>query len=231
MINDFFEQSLFSGVVLSLAAFFLGSFLRKKTGLGIFNPLLVSVAVSIVVLLVGKIDYETYNASAKYLSYLLTPATVCLAIPLYEQLPLLKKNLKAIAAGLISGTLTSLAVGLALSAVFGLSHEMFVTLLPKSITTAIGIGLSEELGGYVNITVAVIVVTGVSGNIFGNLICKLFRIKEPIAKGLAFGASAHAIGTAKAMELGETEGAASSLAIAVSGILTVVLAQVFAPLL
>lgn len=218
-------------MVLSLAAFFLGSFLRKKTGLGIFNPLLVSVAVSIVVLLVGKIDYETYNASAKYLSYLLTPATVCLAIPLYEQLPLLKKNLKAIAAGLISGTLTSLAVGLALSAVFGLSHEMFVTLLPKSITTAIGIGLSEELGGYVNITVAVIVVTGVSGNIFGNLICKLFRIKEPIAKGLAFGASAHAIGTAKAMELGETEGAASSLAIAVSGILTVVLAQVFAPLL
>lgn len=108
-----------------------------------------------------------------------------------------------------------------------LSHTEYVTLLPKSITTAIGMGLSEELGGYVTITVAVIVVTGVVGNMFGELVCKLFRITHPIAKGLAFGSSSHAIGTAKAMELGEIEGAMSSLAIAVTGILTVVFSPLF----
>lgn len=110
----------------------------------------------------------------------------------------------------------------------GLSHEDYVTLLPKSITTAIGMGVSEELGGYVTITVAVIVVTGVIGNILGEFVCKIFRITEPISKGLALGASSHAIGTAKAIEMGEIEGAMSSLAIAVAGILTVVFASVFA---
>ena len=113
----------------------------------------------------------------------------------------------------------------------GLSHEQYVTLLPKSITTAIGMGLSEELGGYVTITVAVIVVTGVLGNIMGEVICKIFRITDPIAKGLAFGASSHAIGTAKAMEIGEIEGAMSSLAIAVTGLLTVLFSSIFVGLL
>lgn len=230
MINSFFEESVFAGVVLSLLAYFLGAFLKRKTGLGIFNPLLVAVAVTIAVLALGKVDYEVYNQSAEYLSYLLTPATVCLAIPLYEQWQLLKRNYKAVIAGLTAGTITSLATVYVLSLVFGLSHEMYVTLLPKSITTAIGMGLSEELGGNVTITVAVIVVTGVLGNITGEFVCRVFRIKEPVSKGLAMGAAAHAIGTAKAMEMGETEGAVSGLAIAVSGILTVVLAPLFAML-
>lgn len=230
MINSFFEESVFAGVVLSLLAYFLGVFLKRKTGLGIFNPLLVAVAVTIAVLALGKVDYEVYNQSAEYLSYLLTPATVCLAIPLYEQWQLLKRNYKAVIAGLTAGTITSLATVYVLSLVFGLSHEMYVTLLPKSITTAIGMGLSEELGGNVTITVAVIVVTGVLGNITGEFVCRIFRIKEPVSKGLAMGAAAHAIGTAKAMEMGETEGAVSGLAIAVSGILTVVLAPLFAML-
>lgn len=230
MINSFFEESVFAGVVLSLLAYFLGAFLKRKTGLGIFNPLLVAVAVTIAVLALGKVDYEVYNQSAEYLSYLLTPATVCLAIPLYEQWQLLKRNYKAVIAGLTAGTITSLATVYVLSLVFGLSHEMYVTLLPKSITTAIGMGLSEELGGNVTITVAVIVVTGVLGNITGEFVCRIFRIKEPVSKGLAMGAAAHAIGTAKAMEMGETEGAVSGLAIAVSGILTVVLAPLFAML-
>lgn len=230
MINTFFEESVFAGAVLSLLAYFLGAFLKRKTGLGIFNPLLVAVAVTIAVLAAGGVDYEVYNQSAKYLSYLLTPATVCLAIPLYEQWQLLKRNYKAVIAGLTAGTITSLATVYVLSLVFGLSHEMYVTLLPKSITTAIGMGLSEELGGNVTITVAVIVVTGVLGNITGELVCRIFRIKEPVSKGLAMGAAAHAIGTAKAMEMGETEGAVSGLAIAVSGILTVVLAPLFAML-
>lgn len=227
-MNDFFRESMFAGVTLSLVAYLIGTLLKKKFKLGIFNPLLISIVVSIVVLVVGKVDYYTYNEGAKYLSWLLTPATVCLAIPLYEQWGLLLKNFKAVMLGLVAGTITSLTTVLALALICGLSHEEYVTLLPKSITTAIGMGVSEELGGYVTITVAVIIITGVLGNIFGELICKIFKIDEPISRGLAFGTSSHAIGTAKALEIGEVEGAMSSLAIAVSGILTVALSSLYA---
>ena len=224
----FFQESLFTGVTLSLVAYMVGVFLKKKFKSGIFNPLLISIIITIVVLLVSGVDYEIYNEGAKYLSWLLTPATVCLAIPLYEQWELLRKNYKAVMLGLLAGVVTSLCTVLVLCYVLKLSHEEYVTLLPKSITTAIGMGISEELGGYVTITVAVIVVTGVIGNILGELICKVFKIEEPISKGLALGCSAHAIGTAKAIEMGEIEGAMSGLAIAVSGILTVVMAPLFA---
>ena len=227
MIN-FFEESVFFGVTLSLIAYFIGLLLKKKFKLGIFNPLLIAIIISIVFLIAADVDYEVYNEGAKYLSWLLTPATVCLAIPLYEQWELLKKNYKAILVGIVSGVLTSLTTVLVLALIMGLSHEEYVTLLPKSITTAIGMGVSEELGGYVTITVAVIIITGVLGNMFGELICRIFKITEPISKGLALGSAAHAIGTAKAVELGEVEGAMSSLSIAVSGILTVILASIFA---
>lgn len=227
-MNHFFEESMFAGVALSLVSYGIGIILKKKFKLGIFNPLLVSIIISILVIVVGKIDYNTYYEGAKILSWLLTPATVCLAIPLYEQWNLLKKNYKAVVAGLAAGTITSLTTVLILAFILGLSHKEYVTLLPKSITTAIGMGVSEELGGYVTITVAVIIITGVLGNIMGETICKIFHITEPISKGLAFGASSHAIGTAKAMEIGEIEGAMSGLAIAVSGILTVILASVYA---
>ena len=230
-MNHFFEESMFAGVALSLLAYALGVVLKKKFKLGIFNPLLISIAVTILVIVFGKVDYEVYHEGAKYLSYLLTPATVCLAIPLYEQWELLKKNVKAVIAGLVTGTITSLTTVFVLALICRLSHEEYVTLLPKSITTAIGMGVSEELGGYVAITVAVIIVTGVLGNMLGETICKVFRITEPISKGLAMGASSHAIGTAKAMEMGEIEGAMSSLAIAVSGILTVLLSSIYACLI
>lgn len=227
-MSSFFQNSLFAGVALSLMAYLAGVYLKKKLKLGIFNPLLISIVLSIVVLLVGHIDYGVYNEGAQYLSWLLTPATVCLAIPLYEQWEMLKKNYKAVVLGLAAGVVTSLATVLVLAWAMHLTHEQYVTLLPKSITTAIGMGISEELGGYVTITVAVIIVTGVLGNMFGELICKIFRIQEPVSKGLAFGSAAHAIGTARAIEIGEVEGAMGSLAIAVSGILTVVLSSVFA---
>ncbi|MGN0279205.1 MAG: LrgB family protein [Lachnospiraceae bacterium] len=227
-MNSFFEQSMFAGVTLSLLAYGLGVLLKKKFKLGILNPLLISIVVSILVIVVGKVDYDTYNEGAKYLSWLLTPATVCLAIPLYEQWRLLKENHKAVMIGLLAGTITSLTTVLILAIICGLSHQEYVTLLPKSITTAIGMGVAEELGGYVTITVAVIIITGILGNMFGEIICKIFKITEPISKGLALGASSHAIGTAKAMEMGEIEGAMSSLAIAVSGLLTVILASIYA---
>ena len=230
-MNEFFEQSLFAGVALSLITYQAGVLLKKRVRLGICNPLLIAIIASILVLIVGKIDYESYNAGAKYLSWFLTPATVSLAIPLYEQWELLKKNATAVIAGLVAGTVTSLVTVWVLAMLCGLSHAEYVTLMPKSITTAIGMGVSEEFGGYVTITVAVIIITGILGNMFGELICRIFRITEPISKGLAFGAASHAIGTAKAMEIGEVEGAMSSLAIVVSGILTVCMASFFAGLL
>lgn len=229
-MNELVLSSATIGVALSIAAYEIGVFLKKKTNSAIFNPLLVSIILVMAFLVIFRIDYESYNSSAKYLSYLLTPATVSLAIPLYQQLELLKKNFTAIMLGILSGVLTSVGVILAMSILFGLSHEEYVTLLPKSITTAIGMGVSEELGGYVTITVAVIIVTGILGNIIGEMVCKVFRIKNPISRGLALGTSAHAIGTAKAMEMGEVEGAMSSLAIVVAGLCTVIGASVFAML-
>lgn len=226
-MHSLLEQSVFFGVAVSIAAYEAGSLLKKKYHSAIFNPLLLSVAATIVLLILFRIDYDTYYEGAKYLSYLLTPATVCLAIPMYEQLELLKKNLKAVMVGIISGVLMSLGCILVMAIVFGLNHETYVTLLPKSITTAIGMGVSEELGGYVTITVATIVITGVLGNIIGEGLCKLFHIEEPIAKGVALGTASHAIGTARAMEMGEIEGAMASLSIAVAGLLTVVGALVF----
>lgn len=230
-MREFMQNSAYAGVTISLLAYALGSWLKRKFGFGFFNPLLISILVTILVLVGSGVDYETYNNGAKYLSWLLTPATVCLAIPLYEEFELLKNNAKAVLIGVLSGVITSLITVYACAKLMGLDHANYVTLLPKSITTAIGMGVSEELGGYVTITVAVIVITGVLGNIFGELICKIFRIKEPISKGLALGTAAHAIGTAKAMELGDVEGAMSSLSIAVAGILTVVLATFFAGLI
>ena len=227
-MNNFFLESAFAGVSISLIAYMAGVFLKKKFKIGLFNPLLISIIVTMVVLIVGKVDYESYNAGAKYLSWLLTPATERHAIPIYEQIQQLKSNSAAIVTGIAAGVVTSLLTVLVLSAIMGLTHEQYVTMLPKSITTAIGMGVSEELGGYVTITVAVIVVTGVIGNILAEFICKIFRITDPIAKGVAIGTSSHAVGTAKAIEMGEIEGAMSSLSIAVAGILTVVGASVFA---
>lgn len=226
-MRDLFLTSTFFGVTVSLLTYMLGMWLKKKLKFSFLNPLLISIVLTMIVVVACHIDYDTYYEGAKYLSYLLTPATVCLAIPLYEQLQQLKRYWKAILAGILSGVLTSLGCILVMAILFGLSHETYVTLLPKSITTAIGMGVSEELGGVVSITVAVIIVTGVFGNVIGDLVFKLFRIHEPVAKGVALGTSAHAVGTSKAMELGEVEGAMSSLSIAVAGLLTVVGASVF----
>lgn len=230
-MKDILFSSVFFGVFVSLFGYELGVLLKKKLKWAILNPLLIAIIFVIVMLRLLKIDYQTYYDGAQYLSYLLTPATVCLAVPLYEQLMVLKRHWKAILTGVISGVLSSLTSILILARLFSLSHEQYVTLLPKSITTAIGMGVSEELGGIVTVTVAVIIITGILGNIIAEAVCKLFKIEEPIAKGLAMGTAAHAIGTVKAMEIGEVEGAMSSLAIAVSGLLTVVGASVFAQFL
>ncbi|HIR23896.1 MAG TPA: LrgB family protein [Candidatus Egerieimonas faecigallinarum] len=225
---EFLENSVFFGAVISFLGYELGLILKKRFKAAILNPLLIGIIAVIAVLLLLRVDYDSYNEGAQYISYLLTPATVCLAVPLYEQLTLLRKNFRAVAAGLISGVLASLVSVLLMALLFRLDHQQYVTLLPKSITTAIGMGVSEEMGGIVTITVAVIIITGILGNMIAEAVFKCFRIEEPIARGLALGNAAHAIGTAKAMELGPVEGAMSSLAIAVAGLLTVIGASVFA---
>ena len=218
-MSNMLHGSTFFCMAISLFGYEAGIFLRKKLKIGIFNPLLVSIVFVIIVLKVTGIDYDTYDKGANVLSYLLTPSTVCLAIPLYQQMNLLKKNLKAIIAGITGVWVFSM--------LFHLKKQFYVTLLPKSITTAIGMGISEELGGIVTITVAAIVITGIIGNMFAEGICKLCKIEHPIAKGLAIGTASHAMGTAKAMEIGEIEGAMSSLSIAVAGLMTVVGASIF----
>ena len=230
-MNEFAASSVFFGVFVTLAAYFVGLKVREKTGLAIMNPLLIAIVLVMLLLRGLDIDYAAYNQSAKLVSSLLTPATVCLAVPLYEQLQLLKRHKAAILTGVISGVLTSLICVLVLAMLFGLDHAAYVTLLPKSITTAIGMGVSEQLGGHVSITVAIIIITGVIGNMIAESVCKSFHITEPIARGVAIGTASHAIGTTKAMELGEVEGAMSSLSIVVAGMLTVAGASVFSLLL
>ena len=230
-MNNMISISSFFGVALSLFAYMIGLALQKKFKKGIFNPLLISILLVIAALMITGIDYRSYNVSASYLGYLLTPTTICLAIPLYRRLDQLKKNFWAIIGGITAGAVTSMGSVFLLCLAFGLDHTMYATLLPKSITTAIGMGISEEFGGVVTITVAVIILTGVLGNIICQAVCKLAGITDPVAKGIAIGSSSHAIGTTKAMEIGETEGAMSSLSIAVSGIITVLLASFFAGLI
>ncbi len=230
-MNDIISESVFFGVLLSLSAYWAGLWLRRKTGWSMMNPLLVSIVIVVCVLLFTGTEYENFKKGTELISYLLTPATVCLAVPLYQQLELLKRNWKAVTAGILSGVLSSMLGILVFALIFRFDHPTYVTFLPKSITTAIGIGVSEELGGYISISVVSIVITGIIGNIFAEKFLKLLKINEPIAKGIAIGSSSHAIGTTKAMEMGAIEGAMGSLSIVVSGILTVFLAPVFAPLI
>ena len=226
-MNALFEASSYIGVVLSLLAYFIGLALKKHFRSSFLNPLLIAIVLVIVFLLFGKIDYDTYNASAKVLSWLLTPATVALAIPLYQQLDKLIKYRRAILVSILAGCLTSLTSVLLFALAFRFTHSQYVTFLPKSITTAIGMALSEEMGGNTAITVAIIILTGILGNVVAEALSKLFHIDDPVARGLAIGTCSHAIGTSKAYEIGEIEGAMSSLAIALSGIFTVILMNIY----
>ena len=221
-MKEFIQNSVFFGVTISLLSSGIGALLKKKFTLAMFNPLLISVIITTAVLLLFKIDYAVYEKGASILTYLLTPATVCLAIPEYEQMTILKQNKGAIFIGVASGVITSLVLTLILGIFFKIGHENYVTLLPKSVTTAIGMEISQGLGGYVPLTVAAIVITGIFGNVIGELVFKIFRITNPVAKGIGLGTASHVVGTAKAVELGEIEGAMSSLSVVIAGIMTVV---------
>ncbi|HCT62646.1 MAG TPA: hypothetical protein DIC19_00940 [Erysipelotrichaceae bacterium] len=216
-------NSLYFGLALSLFIYFLVDHLKKWIKTSLFNPLLISSLLIILILTLLKIEYSAYNQSAQWLHFMLTPATIVLAIPLYQQFKLLEKHALVIFIGVLSGVIASLVSVYLLSLAFGLDHTMLITLLPKSITAAIAIGVAEEYMGIVTITVAAVIITGITGNVIAEPVCKFFRIENPIAKGIAIGTSSHVVGTSKAMEMGEIEGAMSSLAIVVAGLTTVIL--------
>ena len=229
-MNAFLEFSTYFGFVLSIAAYVFGDWLSRKLRHPLCNPMLIAVVLIIVLLKLLRIDYETYNAGAQYLSFFITPAVVCLAIPVYQQFSVLRKNIAAILAGVCAGMFACFSTVLALAVLFRLGHAEYVTFLPKSVTTAIGIAISGELGGYTSITAAVIAITGLLGNLLAVPLCRLFHIQEPLAKGLAIGTSAHAIGAAKALELGEVESAVCNVAIVVAGLVAVIGVPLFAAL-
>lgn len=230
-ISNFLTDSLSFGLCISLISFWLADLLYKKTKFFLFSPLLTSCTFIIIFLVVLKIPYESYLKGAHFLYYLMTPCTVALAVPLYRQFSKLKENALAIILGILGGILANGFFIFAMCYFFKINHLEYVSVLPKSITTPIGIALSNQNGGIESLTVLLISIAGNMANIFGIIFCKLFGIKEPVACGVACGTSGHAMGTSKAFEMGEIEGAMGGLSIAVCGVLTVVLLPFFVNLI
>lgn len=210
-------------VALTFGAFQIGLWCQKKWKNPICNPILIAALLVIGFLLATGYSNETYQEGTAVYQWLLTPATVCLALPLYRQLKILGKNLWAILAGITAGTVTSLLCVFLLAKAFSLDRALLISLLPKSVTTAMGMALSEQLGGIGAISAAAIIVTGILGSLLGSALCKLFRLTDPLSQGVAFGTASHVIGTSRATELGSLQGAVSSLSLAVAGILTAIL--------
>lgn len=216
---EFLQSSLFP-VVLTLLAYQVGLFCQKKTGTALCNPILIGVILVLGCLALVKMPVGEYRRGVSVISWLMTPATVCLAIPMYEQLQTLKKNLWGILAGVVSGALSCLAMVFLLALVLGFDRTLTVSLLPKSVTSAIGAPLSELSGGSGPIATAAIILTGIIANILSVPMFRLFRLKDPIARGVAMGTSGHVIATAKANELDSLTGAVSSLSLVTAGLLT-----------
>ncbi len=226
MIELITDNPIF-GIVLTSLIYILSLQLYKKTKLPLLNPVLLSMVIIILLLYLFHIPVDNYFAGADYISLLLPFTIIFLALPLYRQLPLLKKHKIPIIAGICSGVITSFVSIVLLSRLFGLDKSLIISIVPKSITTPLGLIVSESIGGIRGITVISIVFTGLSGIVIYGLLFKILKITEPVAKGIALGTSSHAIGTSKALELGETDGAMSSLAIIITGIITVLAAPLF----
>lgn len=226
-MSDFLTNSLYFSVFITIATFFLGRFLHKKTHFFLFSPLIVSATLTGCAVVFFKIPYDEYKANAIIIHNMLTPVTVALAIPLYRQFQKLKDNWPAIIGGILSGALVNAFSVLALCLFFKLGHTEYVSLLPKSITTAIALAITEQNAGIPAITVLMVTIAGNMCNLFAPQFCRLFHLTEPVAKGVAIGTSGHALGTAKALEMGEIEGAMSGLSVAVCGLLTVIVLPFF----
>ena len=228
---EILTENILFGIIISLLAFEAGLLIYKKTKFTLFNPLLIAIALVISFLLIFKIDVDVYNKGGQFINMFLGPATVVLAVPLYKQFHLLKKHLLPILIGILIGSSIGISSVILLANIFGLDKVLTISLLSKSVTTPIGIEITNQLGGLAPVTVLSIVISGIIGSIIGPLLCKKFKINDKVAIGIAIGTASHAVGTSKALELGETEGAMSSLSIGIAGIMTVFLAPAFYALL
>jgi len=211
------------GICLTIATYWLGTVIQKKTGLILFNGLIIAGASIIAVLLIFDIPYEAYNEGGSLITLFVTPATVCMAISIYNNLQLMKKKLIPLLAGALAGSLTALGSGLLLCRLLGLDETMTISLLPRSVTTPVAVSISGAMGGVTSITVAAVAIAGILGNLLAPVLCRLFRTRSAVEQGLAIGACSHALGTARAMEMGEEVGAVSGLAIGLCGVITSVL--------
>lgn len=223
---EVFTNNIFFGIFISLVAFEIGLFIYRKTKFPLFNPLLIAAILVIGFLKIFNIDFDTYNKGGQFINIFLGPATIVLAVPLYKNLPLLKKNFLPIFTGILVGSLVSILSVVSIAVFMGLDKTITVSLMAKSVTTPIGIEITNSLGGVSSITVLAIVLSGIIGAVVGPTIFKVLKISNPIAKGVSLGTASHAVGTSKALEIGETEGAMSSLSIGVAGIITVFLAPI-----
>lgn len=209
-------------VALTLLAYQAGALLQKKLRTPLCNPILVAVVLVLVFLGITGMELKTYQAGATYLSWLMTPATICLAISMYEQFQILKQKMSLILISVAAGAISCMLEVLAFGAILGLDRELTASLLPKSVTTAIGVPLSQMAGGLTPITTAAIILTGITASVLGPTMCRIFRLTDEVARGAAFGTAGHVIGTAKASELSPLTGAVSSLSLVVAGLLTAV---------
>ena len=226
-MRELLTGSSFFCIALTIASFCIGSACQKKWNKAILNPILIGAILVMITLWALDIPVEQYQLDCRPLSYLMTPATICLAIAFFEQLQALKKHLPAIVIGVIGGTLSSLFSVWFLSKLFGFNDVLTVSLLPKSITSAIGVVLSEQAGGIGALTTAVIIITGIFGNISGPYLTKLFRLNDPISQGVGYGTASHVIGTSRATEISPIVGAVSSLSLTLAGLVTTVIFSFF----
>lgn len=229
-MDTILQNNLF-GIIISLITFEIGLLIYKKTKFPLFNPLLIAIALVISILVVFDISVDTYNKGGEFINMFLGPATVVLAVPLYKQLELLKKYLFPILIGILIGSSIGISSVILLANIFGMEEILTLSLLSKSVTTPIGIEITNQLGGLTPVTVLAIVISGIFGAVIGPILCKIFKINNKVAVGISLGTASHAVGTTKALELGETEGAMSSLSIGIAGIMTVFLAPAFYTLL
>lgn len=220
---ELLTSSGFFAILLTLATFLVGKVCQEKGKIALFNPILIGAMLVMLVLWVLDVPLEQYQQDCKALSYWMTPATICLAIGFYEQLQSLKKHLLAIFLGVTGGTLASLLSIWVMCRAFGFSDVLTVTMLPKSVTTAIGVAISEQSGGIGALTTAMIILTGILGNVAGPMLTKLFCLKDPVSQGVAFGTASHVVGTSRATEISQLTGAVSSLSLTLAGLLTVIL--------
>jgi len=229
-VEGFLDTPLF-GIIITILSFEIGIIISKKINKSVLNPFLIAIVLLITVLLSLDIPVDYYNKGGDYISFFLGPATVILAVPLYRKIELFKKNVVTILVGITVGSISAITSVLFLSKLFNLDRAVIVSMIPKSVTTPIGLEISRQIGGIPAITVAVIVIAGVLGAVIGPTICKIFKIDDEVAVGVAIGTASHALGTSKAIELGETQGAMSGLSIGVAGLITVFLVPLLLKLL